>query len=337
MLTFSNSQPECPKNCCSAWIGAVLRKRKHQSGFVVFADFPRMYRRVSEKTEMEGHLGCTKVVRLLLQDRDACEVVEEHYFGDGILRDRRADLFSKSYPQVRAVFSRCLERSREPIPTTSYRMLLFAQKITPFVYPRCTSKDIEQLSLESRAFLFAERKELFPEVVNFEACCATVHQAIAFLKTHTPPEQALHETLKGILRTYQEAEEELTARAVLREYLRRRSHYLSRYPMQITEWWHNFLLYHVQEYNNDQTWEHLWKHVIWKMGILSILWMGDPRLANLDSPGGETELFDAFVDLIAQFHRLSLYPEIEEKKRTMLEQDQWVQETPTQMCRLIMG
>ena len=83
--------------------------------------------------------------------------------------------------------------------------------------------------------------------------------------------------------------------------------------------------------------EQLWIQIVWKMGILSILWMGDPRLADLDKPGGEAELFEALVDVIAQFHRLSLYPDLEQKKQEMLRNDDWVQETPTQICRLIMG
>ena len=73
------------------------------------------------------------------------------------------------------------------------------------------------------------------------------------------------------------------------------------------------------------------------MAILSVLWLGHPRLAGTDKNISEDEVLETFVEVLSRFQRLQHYPLVWKKLMELADDDQWVQNFPQQVCHLIVG
>jgi len=65
--------------------------------------------------------------------------------------------------------------------------------------------------------------------------------------------------------------------------------------------------YHL---NANGGWSRLFRVVSWEIAILSILWIGHPRLNLASKNVSEQDFIEAEIEVVYRFYRLQHYPEI---------------------------
>jgi len=301
-------------------------------------NFPRKYRRVEHRVEMNGLLSCPEVSRLIFTDSRAFDTVEIDHSYD-IVKSHSDTLFWKMLPKLREIFQRIIQNSRERMPATLVHVLQFAKRIDPFCTENCTQRDVGHIARESKSHLKQSVAPLSMEHIDLSTCYSFLRTSLQVLVQYTPLPQHFTPLLKSILQSYQSnsSTSDIDIAALVHEYLRRKSFYSSHFSEEIRQCWQNLALYYIHDHVNDGSWQQVILRVIWLEAILSILWLGHPRLAETKEEICPKTLRETFVEVVYSFHRLQHFPESWKQIMKTIDDDQWLQQQPQQVCHLIVG
>jgi hypothetical protein len=297
--------------------------------------FPKKGYHLPSGLEVTTFLSCPQVVHLLFAKKNS---IEHCLIEDPFLISKAPvapTIYWKMFPKVRAIFLKILHQTNTSLRDKIIDILDFSRQIDPFFHQQSTHSDVIKISQLSKEF-FTNKNTVNWQNKNTPNFAKELQPYFSTLILNTPRDQKITPLLKDILFCYV-PKNDIDLDKLIKVYIERKKFRFKDFSTTLEQCLTNLLHHHIMDchWSIAGGWNRFFRIITWDIVILSILWVGHPKLNNAIEKPTLPEFLNAGTDVVYGFYRIEHFAKTWRILHQKILETTWYQEHPQEMLSLI--